>query len=130
MYQDIKERVFQANLELVKHGLVVSTFGNVSEIDRKRGIVAIKPSGVSYGQMTPDQMVILDVDGHLIDGELRPSSDTRTHLELYRHFKNVHGITHTHSRHATQWAQACKRFPVLAQPMLTTSMAQSRSHPC
>ena len=111
MYQRIKERVFQANLELVEHGLVVSTFGNVSEIDRKRGIVAIKPSGVSYGQMTPDQIVILDVDGQLIDGDLRPSSDTPTHLELYRRFKDSHGITHTHSRHATQWAQACKEIP-------------------
>jgi L-ribulose-5-phosphate 4-epimerase len=111
MYQDIKERVFQANLELVEHGLVVSTFGNVSEIDRKKGIVAIKPSGVSYDQMTPDQMVILDVDGHLIDGDLRPSSDTPTHLELYRRFRDIHGITHTHSRHATQWAQACKEIP-------------------
>lgn len=111
MYQDIKERVYQANLELVKHGLVMSTFGNVSEIDRKKGIVAIKPSGVSYAQMTAHQMVILDVDGHLIDGNLRPSSDTPTHLELYRQFKDIHGITHTHSRHATQWAQACREIP-------------------
>ncbi|MCP4455072.1 MAG: L-ribulose-5-phosphate 4-epimerase [Planctomycetes bacterium] len=111
MYQDIKARVFEANLELVKHGLVMSTFGNVSEIDRKKGIVAIKPSGVSYDQMTADQMVILDVDGHLIDGNLRPSSDTPTHLELYRQFKDIGGITHTHSRHATQWAQACQEIP-------------------
>ena len=111
MYSDIKERVFEANLELVKQGLVVFTFGNVSEIDRKKGIVAIKPSGVSYDQMTPDQIVILDVDGHPIDGDLRPSSDTPTHLELYRRFKDIHGITHTHSRHATQWAQACKEIP-------------------
>ncbi len=111
MYQDIKERVFQANLELVRHGLVVSTFGNVSEIDRKKGIVAIKPSGLAYDQMTPDQMVILDVDGHLIDGDLRPSSDTPTHLELYRCFRDIHGVTHTHSQHATQWAQACKEIP-------------------
>jgi len=111
MYQDIKERVYQANLELVEHDLVVSTFGNVSEIDRKKGIVAIKPSGVSYDQMTPDQIVILDVDGHLIDGDLRPSSDTPTHLELYRHFNDIGGITHTHSCHATMWAQACKDIP-------------------
>ena len=111
MYNDIKERVFQANMELVQHNLVVFTWGNVSEIDRKRGIVAIKPSGVSYDRMTPDQMVILDLDGHLIDGDLRPSSDTPTHLELYRHFKTIGGITHTHSRHATQWAQACRDIP-------------------
>ena len=111
MYQDIKERVFEANLELVEHGLVVSTFGNVSEIDRKKGIVAIKPSGVSYDEMTPDQIVILDVDGHLIDGDLRASSDTPTHLALYRQFKDIGGITHTHSCHATMWAQACKDIP-------------------
>jgi L-ribulose-5-phosphate 4-epimerase len=111
MYNDIKERVFEANLELIEHGLVVSTFGNVSEIDRKKGFVAIKPSGVSYDEMTPDQIVILDVDGHLIDGDLRASSDTPTHLALYRQFKDIGGITHTHSCHATMWAQACKDIP-------------------
>jgi L-ribulose-5-phosphate 4-epimerase len=111
MYQEIKERVCQANLELVEHDLVVFTWGNVSEIDRNAGIVAIKPSGVSYDQMTPDQMVILDVDGHLIDGDLRPSSDTPTHLELYRQFNSIGGVTHTHSRHATEWAQACMEIP-------------------
>jgi L-ribulose-5-phosphate 4-epimerase len=111
MYNDIKERVFEANLELVEHGLVVSTFGNVSEIDRKKGFVAIKPSGVSYDEMTPDQIVILDVDGHLIDGDLRASSDTPTHLALYRQFKDIGGITHTHSCHATMWAQACRDIP-------------------
>ncbi|NQV33337.1 MAG: class II aldolase/adducin family protein, partial [Phycisphaeraceae bacterium] len=111
MYQEIKERVFQANLELVEHGLVVFTFGNVSEIDRHVGVVAIKPSGVSYDDMRPDQIVILDLKGHVIDGDLRPSSDTPTHLELYRHFKNIGGITHTHSCHATMWAQACKDIP-------------------
>ena len=111
MYQDIKERVYQANLDLVEHGLVVFTFGNVSEIDRKAGVVAIKPSGVSYDDMRPDQIVILDLKGHAIDGDLRPSSDTPTHLELYRQFKNIGGITHTHSCHATMWAQACKDIP-------------------
>lgn len=111
MYNDIKERVCQANLELVAHNLVVSTWGNVSEFDRKMGVVAIKPSGLSYDDMRPEHMVILDLDGHLIDGDLRPSSDTPTHLELYRHFKDINGITHTHSRHATQWAQAGREIP-------------------
>jgi L-ribulose-5-phosphate 4-epimerase len=111
MYQDIKERVFEANLELVEHGLVVFTFGNVSEIDRHAGVVAIKPSGVSYDDMRPEQMVILDLDGHVIDGELRASSDTPTHLALYRQFKDIGGITHTHSCHAAMWAQACKDIP-------------------
>jgi L-ribulose-5-phosphate 4-epimerase len=111
MYDDIKERVCRANLELVEHKLVVFTWGNVSEIDRRAGIVAIKPSGVSYDDMRPDHMVILDLDGHVIDGDLRPSSDTPTHLELYRHFKDIGGITHTHSRHATMWAQACRELP-------------------
>ncbi len=111
MYQDIKERVFEANLELVEHGLVLSTFGNVSEIDRQTGVVAIKPSGVSYDAMSPDQIVILDLDGQVIDGDLRASSDTPTHLELYRQFSDIGGITHTHSCHATMWAQGCKEIP-------------------
>lgn len=111
MYEELKKRVCKANLELVEHKLVVFTWGNVSEIDRKAGVVAIKPSGVSYDNMTADQMVILDLNGHVIDGDLRPSSDTPTHLELYRQFENIGGITHTHSRHATMWAQACKDIP-------------------
>jgi L-ribulose-5-phosphate 4-epimerase len=111
MYENLKEQVFLANLELVRHGLVVLTWGNVSQIDRKAGMVAIKPSGVIYGRMRVDQIVILDLEGNKIEGELNPSSDALTHLELYRRFPSIGGITHTHSRHATQWAQACQEIP-------------------
>lgn len=111
MYQALKQRVYQANLELVSHGLVVFTWGNVSEIDRETGVVAIKPSGVSYHDLKPDQIVVLDLNGKILEGDLRPSSDTPTHLELYRHFQGIGGVTHTHSRHATMWAQAGKDLP-------------------
>jgi len=111
MYQDLKQRVYQANLELVSHGLVVFTWGNVSEIDRESGVVAIKPSGVSYEELKPDQIVVLNLDGTILAGDLHPSSDTPTHLELYRHFPGIGGVTHTHSRHATMWAQAGMDLP-------------------
>ncbi len=111
MYKKLKKRVCQANLELVEHNLVVFTWGNVSEIDREKGIVAIKPSGVSYDEMKPEHMVILDLEGNVLEGDMRPSSDTATHLELYRKFEGIGGITHTHSRNATLWAQACKPIP-------------------
>ncbi len=106
MYEELKKRVFDANIELWKSGLVVGTWGNVSEIDRKQNIVAIKPSGVSYDIMTADDIVVVDIDGHIVDGKLNPSSDTPTHLELYRHFKEIGGVTHTHSTMATSFAQA------------------------
>ena len=111
MYRELKERVCQANLELVKYNLVVFTWGNVSEIDRKAGVVAIKPSGVAYDELSPEDIVLLDLDGRIIQGDLRPSSDTPTHLELYRRFKDVGGVCHTHSRNATIWAQACQDIP-------------------
>ena len=111
MYKKLKKRVCKANLALVEHNLIVFTWGNVSEIDREAGVIAIKPSGVSYDDMKPEQMVVLDLDGNVVEGDLRPSSDTPTHLELYRNFKDIGGITHTHSRHATLWAQACKDLP-------------------
>lgn len=107
----LKEEVYQANLDLVKHGLVTFTFGNVSQIDRESGLVGIKPSGVSYETLRPSDIVILDLDGERVQGELNPSSDTPTHLELYRSIKDVGGISHTHSRHATMWAQACREIP-------------------
>jgi L-ribulose-5-phosphate 4-epimerase len=113
MYEQLKQQVCRANLELVEHGLVVFTWGNVSQIDRKAGVVAIKPSGVDYDELNPEQIVVLDLEGKVIDGTLRPSSDTPTHLELYRSFKSVGGITHTHSRNATTWAQACHEIPAL-----------------
>jgi len=113
MFERLKELVCKANLELVEHGLVVFTWGNVSQIDRKAGVVAIKPSGVNYDELTPDKIVVLDLDGKCVEGTLRPSSDTPTHLELYRCFKGIGAVTHTHSRNATTWAQACRDIPCL-----------------
>ena len=111
MFKSLKKTVHEANLALVQHGLVVLTWGNVSQIDRKQGVVAIKPSGIAYDDLTPDKIVIVDMQGKVVDGDLNPSSDTATHLELYRHFKTIGGITHTHASHATQWAQACREIP-------------------
>jgi L-ribulose-5-phosphate 4-epimerase len=102
----LKKKVFDANLDLVKHGLVIFTWGNVSAIDRNEGIIAIKPSGVPYDTMTADDMVLLDLDGKVIEGKWKPSSDTPTHLELYKAFPEAGGIVHTHSTYATAWAQA------------------------
>jgi L-ribulose-5-phosphate 4-epimerase len=102
----LKQTVFQANLELVKHGLVIFTWGNVSGIDREKGLVVIKPSGVLYDDMTADDMVVLDLDGKIVEGKLKPSSDTATHLALYKAFPKIGGIVHTHSTYATSWAQA------------------------
>jgi L-ribulose-5-phosphate 4-epimerase len=108
---DLKQSVFQANLDLVKHGLVIFTWGNVSGIDRKKGLVVIKPSGVSYDDMKPEDMVVLDLDGNIVDGKLKPSSDTATHLALYKAFPTIGGIVHTHSTYATAWAQAGLDIP-------------------
>jgi L-ribulose-5-phosphate 4-epimerase len=102
----LKKVVFDANLELVKHGLVIFTWGNVSAIDREKGIVVIKPSGVSYDEMKAEQMVVIDLDGKVLEGTLKPSSDTATHLELYKAFPEIGGVVHTHSTYATAWAQA------------------------
>lgn len=111
MLEELKQKVFQANLDLVKHGLVIFTWGNVSGIDREKGLVAIKPSGVDYDTMKPEDMVIVDLDGNIVEGNLRPSSDTPTHLVLYRAFKEIGGVVHTHSTYATAWAQAGKDIP-------------------
>ncbi len=113
MFDRLKAEVYQANLDLVRHGLVTRTWGNVSGIDRKEGCVAIKPSGIEYGNMTPKGMVVVDMDGKVMDGNLRPSSDTPTHLELYKAFPSVGGIVHTHSVYATMFAQACREIPCL-----------------
>jgi L-ribulose-5-phosphate 4-epimerase len=113
MLEDIKKQVFHANLDLVKHGLVLFTWGNVSGIDRTRGLVVIKPSGVSYSVMKPEDMVVIDLEGKIVEGKLRPSSDTPTHLELYKAFTEVGGIVHTHSTYATSWAQAGKSIPII-----------------
>jgi L-ribulose-5-phosphate 4-epimerase len=111
MYKELKDRVCQANLELKKHGLIILSWGNVSEIDREAGVIAIKPSGISYDKLTPDDIVVLDLDGNTIEGDLNPSSDTATHLELYRNFPDIGGVCHTHSPYATMWAQATKEIP-------------------
>jgi L-ribulose-5-phosphate 4-epimerase len=111
MQEELKKAVCQANLELQKHRLVIYSWGNVSGIDRSAGVVVIKPSGVLYDELTPDKMVVLDLEGEIIEGNLNPSSDTPTHLELYRNFKAVGGICHTHSPIATMWAQACREIP-------------------
>lgn len=111
MLEDLKEKVCQANLDLVKHNLVVFTWGNVSGIDREKGLVVIKPSGVSYDGMKPADMVVLDLDGNIVEGEYKPSSDTPTHLVLYKNFENIGGIVHTHSEWATSWAQAGMGIP-------------------
>ncbi|MCH5154609.1 MAG: L-ribulose-5-phosphate 4-epimerase [Clostridiales bacterium] len=111
MLEHLKEKVCKANLDLVKNGLVLFTWGNVSEIDRGAGYIVIKPSGVSYGHMKPEDMVVVDLEGNVVDGKLRPSSDTPTHIELYKAFPNLGGITHTHSTYATAWAQAGRDIP-------------------
>jgi len=111
VYDELKKAVCDANLELPKHELVFCSWGNVSGIDRSAGIIAIKPSGVDYNELTPDKIVVLDLDGHIVEGTLNPSSDTPTHLELYRSFEQIGGICHTHSPNATMWAQACREIP-------------------
>jgi len=111
MLEALKEKVCKANLDLVKHGLVLFTWGNVSAIDRESGLVVIKPSGVSYDNMKPADMVVVDLDGKVVEGDLRPSSDTPTHVELYKAFPNIGGVVHTHSTYATAWAQAGRDIP-------------------
>lgn len=111
MLEELKERVLEANLLLPKHGLVTFTWGNVSEIDRASGLVAIKPSGVEYERMKAEDIVIMDLDGKVVEGKLRPSSDAPTHIELYKAFPDVGGIVHTHSEWATSWAQTGLAIP-------------------
>jgi L-ribulose-5-phosphate 4-epimerase len=112
MLEELKKRVCDANLQLVAEGLVVQTWGNASAIDREHGLVVIKPSGVPYASMKPQHMVVVSLEtGKVVDGYLKPSSDTPTHLLLYRTFAKIGGIVHTHSLHATAWAQACRAIP-------------------
>jgi L-ribulose-5-phosphate 4-epimerase len=112
MLEDLKRRVCEANLELVRQGLVIQTWGNASAVDRERGQLVIKPSGVAYDKMKPEHMVVLSlVTGKVLEGDLKPSSDTPTHLVLYRAFKNIAGVVHTHSLYATAWAQAKRPIP-------------------
>jgi len=113
MLEQLKKDVCAANLDLVKYGLVVFTWGNVSGIDRASGLVVIKPSGVSYDGMHPGQMVVVDLDGNVVEGDLRPSSDMPTHIALYKAFENIGGIVHTHSTYATAWSQAGFDLPIV-----------------
>ena len=113
MLEKLKEEVFRANLDLVKHGLVIMTWGNVSGIDRESGLMVIKPSGVSYDRMTAGDMVVTDLEGNVMEGTLNPSTDAPTHRALYLAFPGIGGIVHTHSTHATAWAQACRPIPCL-----------------
>lgn len=109
-YLELKERAWAANMQIPKHGLAIFTFGNVSAFDAGRGVMAIKPSGVPYDELKPDDMVVVDLSGKIVEGRLRPSSDTNTHLVLYRAWDGLGGIVHTHSSYATGWAQA--RLPI------------------
>lgn len=111
MLQELKNQVLEANLLLVKHGLVTLTWGNASGIDREKGLVVIKPSGVSYDNMKASDMVVVNLDGEVVEGDLKPSSDTPTHVILYKHFQEIGGIVHTHSSMATAWAQAGRAIP-------------------
>jgi L-ribulose-5-phosphate 4-epimerase len=113
MYDELKAEVCESNLDLDRQDLVIYSWGNVSGIDRKNGVVAIKPSGVAYEDLTADKIVLVDLEGKVVDGKLRPSSDTPTHLELYREFEGIGGVCHTHSAYATIWAQACREIPCL-----------------
>jgi len=111
MHEELKKTVCEANIELQRRELIIYSWGNVSGIDREAGVVAIKPSGVAYDELTPEKIVLLDLEGNIVGGDLRPSSDTPTHLELYRNFESLGGICHTHSINATMWAQACCPIP-------------------
>jgi len=113
MLESLRAEVCEANLEVVRRGLVLYTFGNASGISREQGLVAIKPSGVPYETLRPEHLVITDLDGHIVEGDLKPSSDLPTHLALYRAFPAIGGVVHTHSRYATAWAQARREIPCL-----------------
>ena len=113
MLEELKEKVFRSNLDLVRYGLVVFTWGNVSGRDYKTGLIVIKPSGVSYDKMKAEDMVVVDINGKVVDGNLRPSADMATHLELYKNYPDIGGITHTHSTNAVAFAQAGRDIPAL-----------------
>lgn len=112
MLEELKLKVYEANMELPRRGLITYTWGNVSGIDREKGYFVIKPSGVDYDCLTPDDMVVMDLNGNKIEGKYKPSSDTATHLELYKKYENIGGIVHTHSPEATSWAQAGRSIPL------------------
>ena len=111
MLEELKKAVYEANMDLPRYGLVTFTWGNVSGIDRERGLFVIKPSGVEYEKLSPEDMVVMDLDGNKVEGKYNPSSDTATHVELYKAFPEIGGIVHTHSSYATSWAQAGRSIP-------------------
>ena len=111
MLEQLKEQVYRANMQLPEYGLVTFTWGNVSGIDREKGLFVIKPSGVKYEDLKPEDMVVMDLNGNKVEGEMNPSTDTDTHLELYKAFPEVGGVVHTHSTYAVAWAQAGKDIP-------------------
>lgn len=111
-YQDIREAAYESNMQLPKLGLVLFTFGNVSVVDRSKEVFAIKPSGVPYEKLSPENMVIVDFEGNTVEGNMRPSSDTKTHAVLYQHWEDIGGIVHTHSTYATAWAQSQRDIPI------------------
>lgn len=111
MLEELKKTVYEANMDLPKYGLVTFTWGNVSGIDREKGLFVIKPSGVDYDKLTPEDMVVMDLEGNKVEGKYKPSSDTATHLEIYKAFPEVGGVVHTHSSYATSWAQAGRSIP-------------------
>ncbi|MCK4701528.1 MAG: L-ribulose-5-phosphate 4-epimerase [Bacteroidales bacterium] len=113
MLENLKKSVYKANIDLVKHRLVIFTWGNVSAFDREKKLMVIKPSGISYEEMKPEQMVVVDMKGNVVEGTLNPSSDTATHLVLYKNFPGIRAVVHTHSEWATSWAQAGKDIPAL-----------------
>ncbi|MBQ0081248.1 MAG: L-ribulose-5-phosphate 4-epimerase [Alistipes sp.] len=127
MLESLKKKVLEANLDLVKNGLVILTWGNVSAIDRETNLVVIKPSGVDYATMTQEDMVVVDLDGYVVEGSLRPSSDTPTHVALYKLFPEIGGVVHTHSTYATAWAQAGLDIPNIGT---THADAFHRDVPC
>ena len=136
MFKELKREAFEANIALPRHGLINLTFGNASAIDRAKGVFAIKPSGVDYAALEPDDMVVLDLDGHKVEGRLNPSSDTPTHRRLFLAFPNIGGVVHTHSTHATAFAQAGRPIPIFGtthadyfngEVPMTRKMTQARS---
>lgn len=112
-YKELKRAVYESNMRLPELGLVLFTFGNASAVDRDHGVFAIKPSGVPYDELTPDEIVVVDFDCEIVEGRMRPSSDTRTHAVLYKHWENIGGVVHTHSTYATAWAQSQKDIPIM-----------------
>ncbi len=130
MLEDLKRQVLEANLALPKHNLVTLTWGNVSAVDRERGVFVIKPSGVDYSVMTADDMVVVSIEtGEVVEGTKKPSSDTPTHRLLYQAFPSIGGIVHTHSRHATIWAQSGQSIPAMAPPTPTHRLRHHSLHP-